>query len=819
MAVYFANLERPKLVSDALKYTIATALSSEAAAGSTTITVDDASGFSVGDNIDISTETSTISEINGNDITLESGLSADHHEGDIVGKVENGVLELDLVNFSTEDTLLINGESYQVDSISGTSVVLSSQLLSDVPSGTYISIDDADKDGLTPETAKRSTIFIDGDSVNEPSTVWVKRNSTFELSENTDGATWSKIIFWPKEGEEYYDTRPQEGIDAGWDDENGESKILFNTYYINHNQTEDARIYYINVDLMHSDVADSIPMFYKKGGDMDFVNCTIENNRTHNRYGGIIRGQHDGSRTITFRGCHIESPDAAIYGEYDSEDINHYRHVILDNTYFSGYAVFSKYCTNDYIYQNTRKSTIINNSFVSVYNVIRGSAYRSYINGFDEFYFRDSTILASNRILSNNSTDQYYGMSPVKIDIDNCTIESKNEMFYLYHRNNNGYDYVCYEDWKITNSSITCGGNLFHLYANERLLKQYGKFIIEDCEVNINWTALYCDDIDAIGPIIFRNNNIVNLDSLVYVEILQEDVSIIHIRDAVISDYLVSGGGKYNIDLRNVLINGSLSGENDIASEDDLIFIDNVKCGRIWTTGKVNATNSIISSLSDDALKYQGGSIFRNCEILTSGTDVLTGSNSSASFVDCTFDCNIDTNYSSSIEAFNCNVDGEFYPYYSRDHLTRKKMTPVYRVGGHDGALLVKQGYYNGITNISLTDINGVFEENSTKISLYASTNAQIDTLSDRSKFTIDLYYTDADGVSHKVEGVASIDTQSEWNGVPDTYANIKFTFDMITASTIIGDDRNVSIDMLYFPKEYDENISFYVDIDLVSEN
>ncbi len=123
-------------------------------------------------------------------------------------------------------SIYIGAELHTIDSINGNDITLTGTLAGEAAVDTIVVIDDSAHDAETLLTAKRSIFGWTPSSVQLTKT-WVRRKTlSLTVSPTFSGVSSATYISWPIPGDDHYDDRPQEGIDAGWDSDSVENARL-----------------------------------------------------------------------------------------------------------------------------------------------------------------------------------------------------------------------------------------------------------------------------------------------------------------------------------------------------------------------------------------------------------------------------------------------------------------------------------------------------------------------------------------------------------------------------------------------------------------
>jgi len=688
--------------------------------------------------------------------------------------------------------------------------------------GDIITVDDSANDGTSVSAAKRTTIYINGTDKDNPSTVWVKRNSTMILDENSPVFQWGKIIFWPKQGEPFYDERPQDGIDAGWDDEEATGTIDMRTFSSMHNDADDVDFSIVNADMIIGRSADATPMFYTKNGVINIVNSKIECERTNYNNGSVFRIDEGGLGGINIHidNTFVNSPDAGIMAMYNTVSWDKVKNLYIEN----GSEVHSNYMipaisTKYRDYQGWNSLIVTDSKVVCTESLIYHKSYSGYFNGYNSFYMRNATA-RSKYFHKNASTDGSYGHNPLKVDIDKSSIESTSDMFYMHHRNAGGHEQNGYEEWKITNSNIKVAGTLFYYYKQDYMnIRQMKPLIVKNCEIDISGNVLYSDNASAFNKIIFRDNNILNLGHLFWSDIAFDDYSEINIRDSHINGDLMTGGARMNVDIRNVSIGGKLTQSGPYISWGETITAENISCYGFEGKGTYNISNSLIDTQSEaDPFPNMQYGVLKNVNVVCYGSQILSGENARAVIIDSRIDGDIKTQYHSDVDVFNTESNSQLIPYYGRSRKMAKEVTASFRVGGSENAIMIKTLFDDSYgRQLIIDDISWVIDENSTKSTMYFATNATKEAMDEQKSMVA--YTSDSNGDIVRLEGNIMQDQTSQWNGLPVDIDRYYVEFDTSSIANGLSEDRVLKLDFIYRVPNGELPARIYIDTDVKNGN
>ncbi len=697
-------------------------------------------------------------------------------------------------------SLKIGTEVYDIDSISGNTITLSSATTADYVTGQSVEIDDSNFDGLSPAQAKRTTIFLDGEDVNNHSYVWIKRAGSVELTENISGLRYIHMRVWPRAGEYFYDERPQEGIDAGWDSFSADFGININTYLIYMNGVENCQVSFSNFDYINASEADSLPVFYKKGGALKFYGCNISCARTHDYRGSLVRTEIAGTNEVWFYGCYVEALETSIVASYDSHDFNYSRYVYLrQGTVIRARQIMNMHCDSSSKYQGWNIVDAAENSEMYCVYVIAQGGSKSYINGYNSFRLRDTKVRTTH-VLSNRSTSSYWGMSPIEIDIDGCDIETTSNMFHFYHRNYSGHESNGYRDWRIVNSRIVANGHIIYFNRHDnKNASQRNPLIFTGNEVSATKTMFYLTNLSAWGRLIFQNNKILNASKLIYNTVGSTDWSNINIKDAEFTSDMIDGGNKYKGDFKNVYVHQKLT-TSSVSTE--RFYLENVRCSGIDGYGQYVIKSSTIESYNAyDPIPNSRGAVIEYSTIISNGSSIGGGGDADITLLKCNVEGDIYIDTEGQMRAYDCTLNGVERNFFERVGRTQKEISSIFRIGGASGSLKVWTADVSNPASSIISPV-GSYElqpsENSVK--LFFATPFDIDFITGDG-FSASFTFVDDSGIT-RIQNATSImeDDESSWDGLLQGENKYVASLDMSQAPYPIGEDRTVRVNISAFP-------------------
>lgn len=732
----------------------------------------------------------------------------------------DNIISVEAVFFDTSHSLLIAGNTYTISAINNLDVTLNEALSGDVSAGAIIAIDDSSFDGLSPDTAKRTTLFIDGADINNHSRVWIRRKSGFTVESNTDGGKYTEMIVWPYDNtQSKYDIRPQAGIDAGWDNDTDEFSLDVGVSWIGHNGSEDAIVSYENMKI-DSQTADAIPCFLKKGGDISFINCDITNNRTNVNTGPFIRMQPHGASNVHLTGSTYRSSgtNSSLVGISTSDDFNFEKNIYIENSeIISDGLIFHAYSTAIRKYQNNN-SVYISDSNVACYIVMRHSANDAYINGYNAIGISNSIVRAKN-ILTYYTSDRYYGMSPLLINVDSSDIETTDTMFNYYSVNISGHESNGYREWRLRDSRLVSAGNLIS-YNNSNdssrtASRQYGDISFKRCEVHVAGNnVLYTNNIPNLGRFVYMDNKTMSCKTLVTFSGHMEHDSFVAIKDTHFVGNLIEGVDNIAVDLSNVVIDGLITDSN-VSNES--VDGNNIQCTGFEGFGSYRLENSLLDSINlSDIVPNAASAVMKGCIIDSHGANIADSYARDITFIDCDITGELLQSNVSNRTIFNSKLNNTDISYFNSSSYTNKEISPIFRVGGSDGTIKLS-GMANDIRcSQSIKTLSGELAVGASSVVLYFATPIVLSSLNKFGK--IRTRYIDIDGVVALKEMIISGDTASSWDGIQNGTNTYRASCDVVNSNRPIGDDKSVVIEFEYYPDEDEPYGDIYIDMNLAYE-
>ena len=717
-------------------------------------------------------------------------------------------LELDDVSFLLDTyTVKIGAETYDIDTIVGNTVNLLSATTADYIIGDVVSVDDTALDGLTPATAKR-TVQIPGVDINNKTEIWLRRNVPLDMTTNIT-LTYSDITVWPESDKYGYDVRPQEGIDAGWDDDVDNSAIHFNSFYIGAHGPGDNEAELNNFKLMDTDTTNA-PAIYQKGNYFKIRNSEIMHNRgTDHNVSQFIRMQKGNTTTIDFVNCEIHNPSSVIVGVYNNDDFNWGRSVNFDNCYIVGVAIARMYCTNDYIYQNRLEIEIKDSILELTGNFLAYGSNRGYFNSAYIIRILNSKVNAY-RLIANVTTDTYYGMTPYRITIQDSDIDTVAELVYFYHRNYVGHESNSYETNSIINSTIKCS-KMFYMYRPDRTTwRLYSPIIIKGCTISCSSWMFFFQNGANFNKLIFLNNKVLDCGSFFYSNLSHNGISSVELDGVLIKGRLLEEADNFTIKLKDTIVTGELfyGASNSHTLE---AFNCQFKSVPYLRYSDFNMESCKIGPNGSTSVLDYGTGIFKDCDIDSDGLAIGDSNESNYIFDNCNI--NADIYNIKKLKLFNSIVKNKNEPYLSNQLGAISKVSPMFRIGGAEGSVEMYQ--CDGEEGeFKVYDISRDLIVDTTKIVMYGLTSGVLSDLDDESNI-LKASYRDTNNAVQYVDVVVELDGVSQWDGITPDLTRIRFIADMGQVLDMNPDNPTVTF-RLAFRK--DPIIKFFLDMDIKAE-
>jgi len=637
-----------------------------------------------------------------------------------------------------------------------------------------------DNDGSAPDKAWADVtpaLSTDDSTADAPALIYVRRSGDQTFADDVD---WSAnpnriIIGWPNEGDPYYDVRPQDGQDAGWDEGVVDlPKITINKGVDAKNTTASILGFY-NLNIETSDDGTDLAIQYSIG-DVSIENCIINHQRDDDSDSFISFHRIDdtnGIASLTVKNSNI-SFDGMLFGcrddvtwtevdfNFNSEN-NSYE--ATDN----GYAIWYWRASG------TTQNINSDNDKVSAHD--KNSRF-VYENG-------DNNNLAVVTITINNMDfdgsyfiygKQRYKLT-LKIDNSNVIANKDDGIIVWIHNDNLGIDYKT--DLYINNSYLN--GNRVLYINNNRYNSDnssVGDIEINNCEIEvINEVIRFYSDINIYSEKLTINNNKINATSIISSNYDNESFknTYINIYDSVLSDNVCYHVKNYSLFAKN----SSFSQLSNSSYPDGVNQINLVNC---------KVTNG---SYQNDLIQANGCEIsgeFRYGKLEFYDCKVTLDSSMNAVFKNCTTS-DFPATINKEMEFFSCVVNDNPIPYAKLTKSFRIEPSNVVRVNGNNGSLKVQNA--TGLYSFNINRLKFVKLANKTKAVLYLASQGDTGSLFN---YTLILNYTiDKEAYVYVSPTTAITASTEEWSGLYDGYKSYKLEFDVPKHDT----DINLEVELL----------------------
>ncbi len=383
--------------------------------------------------------------------------------------------------------------------------------------------DDSGNDGLSALSAFSGIFGKVTDSEDEKK-IWVRRG-TYSIDSSVSFSTGANTITisWPKDGDDYYIERPQEGIDAGWDDDSDDSALvdfISSSALIIPSQTEVNGISFNGYDIY---VQTTIPIFSRINESMTLVRCNI--NCAYLFY-YTVNNQTTDLRNISFISCTIY----AHVRMYSFTGTNYYVYLPIHekcSLYFSGdynYVIlYSRAYTPQYHFE-----IFFDDCDIYIDKDIESLFYTNSPNSTTDTWtgMASSTFIVRihlNAVLSY-VFHYMYGLRYSKIEID--MLNSPGSIIDIYHQ-----EYTGSATGLIEGSSIIIKNGNFRNILNNNYYTRDSFIYVENCY--LTGSGFHSSQEEMLNcSVVFRKTKIPYVLSLT--SMLLEDCNIYGITDYII---------------------------------------------------------------------------------------------------------------------------------------------------------------------------------------------------------------------------------------------------------------------------------------------
>ncbi len=655
--------------------------------------------------------------------------------------------------------------------------------------------DDAN-DGLTAALPKKDIFLLSGVSNLDTNTIWVRRGSYTFLEIKT--INFAHIVFWPEEGQYMYNDRPAEGTAEGWDADVDESIFDIAGYRVTLTGSN-AQLFTIANTKILADTTANVGLFYVNGGTFNIESCIIESGRTGVDTGSIFNIVYSGYVYFNFNNSNI-TISSAFCGMPTGEDMNRYWEINIDNCTIVSWGIVRKYTTLSSDYGNTMMCTI-NNSDITASDSILSSTGYSRFDGEYRITINSSTVRT--RSLAREAVSAGSRSSPnISLKIDDCTITTTHELLRWHAATSVSYPHPNVYPTIITNSTISCTSLYYHyLGSSSASDNRYDTtFTVIGCNLTISGRAFDFAYTQYVYGIIFYNNNILLLGGdFIYSAYRFYGTSIINISEAVIGGHLFYGGGGIRAKLNNLVINGYLTTS---VSGNGIIYANNCSATAVHGSDVHELVNcSIGPNNGGNSLSNLKASVFKNCNIDSSGIPMLVSKNSDVTMIDCTINADIENSEDeSSITIFNSEVNNINTPFIAKELNVLKKISSIFRVGGSDGSLEISSKL-SDFSSCIIDEVRGVPSVGSNTVSAYILYSGSFDLAKERISSTIS--YTDTSDFVNFFACEVTEDLSSSWDSVLPEYSKIKISADFkLLAEAVLEKGVVFTISAFFYENE-----------------
>jgi len=644
---------------------------------------------------------------------------------------------------------------------------------------------DNTNDGLTPGAAF-ADFFVDvGATVAEVPIFWVRRTSEIVLTENKS-MNYGDIVYWPNSNEPRYNERPAAGITAGWDtDAEKSTGVDFSTFYISSESATDSKISFYNIPLFTISTA-NIPMFRATGLDFFGENMSINAARTAVDRGPLFYTVNGGSveLKVSFKDSTISATSTSLFSKnYDDRpNTGHGFSAEFDNC-----EVFLSYGVHWYDYssknQYSKRFNFTNNTVATfggdvIYIRDCGSGYDY---GDMIFNIKDSKVTARS-LLGMHWVDSTY-IPGLSFDIRDSEVYTTSSFFKM--ANNIGRPSYSSGRMNISGSKIS----FFSIFESHPNPISNNRYIHLDNRINV----VNCEIIARSWMFDFRHLRRFSGVTFIGNKILSAAKGIIHARferyateytDVTAPSYisvnncsfgasLVSGTMRgVDIDVDNVNIAGYISDSDTSNISANAVYCD---CLGAQGEGDYNFSKSSIINNTSSALNGVSSVTVRNSLLVSTQPLAATGGNIVV------IDSEVETSLSSTgtrgrVRIFNSKLNSVNTAYESTGYNFHKEISPIYRINGADGSLLVSCEA-NKDLNVSSDELRANLTIASSSVIAHIAMPREIDENVD--SITSVFHYVDTDGAGQAVPCTFSSDDISQWDGLPVGSKFYKLTADI----------------------------------------
>ena len=645
-------------------------------------------------------------------------------------------------------------------------------------------------DGLTPSTAFAS-IFVDvGATALDVSEFWVRRTSNLVMIQN-EILKYSKVIYWPEADGEMYDVRPAEGISDGWDaDSTYETGIDFATYYIATESVNDAIVEFYNITLFSTSTAGT-EMFRIKAIDFVCKNGSLDSVRTNVNKGIFYIVTGSGAHmNISFFDSVVNFPSTALLGkEYASNVAIYYPiYVFFTDCTVTGYYGLYWYQYSSKNQYDQHFSFIDSDVTFSGPIIYRRETGSGYDYGDVKFISKRSKIVAS-YMLEIYFTENNY-VPGLSFDIIDSELLISNDLFRLV--SNAGRAGSSSGPMNIIRSKISCD-SILSMYkqssSTTRFFYFYSKINIIDCEIAARNWLFEIHYPKVFNGINFRGNKLLSMAAgLLYAsfdkyanDTTDVGYSYFDVSDCSLGSHALYGSAEnISINLTDVGVAGEIATSGCKGIKANLNFCD---CTGLRGDGDYTVARSTIVNNSGTAINNITSATIRNS--IVKSRDAICVASGDVVIMDSDVEMDmVSPARNGTVRLFNSKLNGINTAYASVAQSSSKEISPIYRVNGADGSLLVS-GDSNKMLTASVDELRTPLGALSTTVNAFIAMPRELDPEIDTIQATF--HFVDIDGAGQSVNCSFAEDTASGWDGLP---VGAKFYY--LTAD-IAGFDRDIT--------------------------
>ncbi len=652
-----------------------------------------------------------------------------------------------------------------------------------------------DNDGLTPGAAL-ADIFKDvGAGAEDIPTFWIKRGETIVIAE-AKVLNYGNVYAWPKSDATIFASRPQEGIDAGWDGDLVADPII---------QTHSSSIVNINVSVLdlsnlhfigvEFSLIDAGTLFQLQSARIIMDNCSFTGGTTSVYVFGYVAGssaKQDENGIVELNNCSLlisdwESTSSAMFYFTPNVDLNYKHEIFINNSTFNGIGTF--------IYAITNSHTRYLKAFIENSN-IRASAFFSRTSN-------DGGTKAQYVYLTINNTDVYsvednfeigysttYCLRTFHLTTNNSHFVSGGHTLDEYHSQNSN---SCYSvlDVICQGSSFQSLG-FFRNYAYNKV--RVNNLDIRGCTFRNMENVFYFYGLYSVTKFNFVNN------------ILDEVGMVVNCS----SNTSYAARCKFNISLKGQSVATSLINVCD----GGYIYIEDCNIGKELCQSNTANLNIVAVNSNFDAIRgnYHHVSL-RSCRLESPTTPALpdcTGASYDSQIIseyhpllgpksNFLFNrCNITTpkiiipERENVAKMVDCVFNGVPTPLKEVNGVIKKEITPIYRVGGSPFSLSLTTIAIDSQTRTVAGDVYCAHNIAKPTVSIYMNSVFDIATTN---VVTLKASFI-ADGLLKVVDMDIVVDPSSQWDGVQASNTPYYATINLSTYNIASGSKVTMLISM-----------------------